>query len=68
MSLLSSCGVRASHYGGFSCCRALALGHAGLVTLRHVESSWTSYQTCVPCVGRQILNHLTTREGLSTFL
>ena len=24
--LLSSCGVRASHFGGFSCCRAQALG------------------------------------------
>ena len=27
--LLSSCGVGASHYGGFFCCRAPALGHAG---------------------------------------
>jgi len=27
--LLCSCGVWASHCGGFSCCRARALGHAG---------------------------------------
>lgn len=27
--LLSGCGVKASHSGGFSCCRALAVGHAG---------------------------------------
>ena len=27
--LLSSCGVRASHCGAFSCCRAWAPGHVG---------------------------------------
>ena len=27
-----------------------------------MESSWTRYQTHVPCIGRQILNHSTTRE------
>ena len=27
--LLSSCSVQASHCGGFSCCRAQALGHSG---------------------------------------
>ena len=27
--LLSSCGGRASHCSGFSCCRAQALGHTG---------------------------------------
>ena len=25
-------------------------------------SSWTEDGGCVPCVGRQILNHWTTRE------
>ena len=25
----SSCGMQASHCGGFSCCRAQALGHVG---------------------------------------
>ena len=33
-----------------------------LVTLRHVESSWTRDQTHVPCIGRRILIHCTTRE------
>ena len=27
-----------------------------------VESSWTRDQTCVPCIGRGILKHCTTRE------
>ena len=27
--LLSSDGAQASHWGGFSCCRAQALGHSG---------------------------------------
>ena len=43
--LLSSCGARASHCGGFSCCGAQALGHVGsvvvgctgLVALWHVK-------------------------------
>ena len=35
-----------------------------LLAPRHVESSWTSDQTCVFCIGRQILNHWTTREAL----
>ena len=64
------CGVRASHCGGFSCCRARALGMrasvvwlAGLVAPRHVGSSRTMARTRVPCIGRQILNHCTTREA-----
>ena len=34
----------------------------GLVALWHVGSSRTRDRTCVPCIGRQILNHWTTRE------
>ena len=34
----------------------------GLVALWHVGSSWTRARTCVPCVGRQTLNHCATRE------
>ena len=34
----------------------------GLVAPRHMGSSWTRDQTYVPCIGRQILNHCTTRE------
>ena len=63
------CGEWTSHCGGFSCCRAQALGHrvsgvahSGLVASRHVGSSQTRDRTPVPCIGRQILNHWTTRE------
>ena len=34
----------------------------GLVALQPVESSPTNDRTCVPCSGRWILNHWTTRE------
>ena len=37
--------------------------HRVLVVPRHVGSSQTRAQTCVPCIGRQILNHCTTREA-----
>ena len=49
---------------GFNSCRALAqwLWHTGLVVPQHVESSQTRDQTCVPCIGRQILILCTTRE------
>ena len=36
----------------------------GLVAPRHVGSSQTRARTHVPCIGRQILNHCTTREAL----
>ena len=69
--LLSSCGAWASHCSGFFCCRAWALECAssvvwntGLVALWHVGSSWTRDQPYVPCIGRDILNHWTTREVL----
>ena len=35
-----------------------------LVAPQLVESSWTRDRTHVPCIGRQILNHWTTREVL----
>ena len=37
----------------------------GLVAPQHVGSSQTRAQTHVPCIGRQILNHCTTREALT---
>ena len=40
----------------------------GLVAPQHVGSSRTRAQTCVPCTGRQILNHGTTREVPPTIL
>ena len=36
----------------------------GLVAAQHMESISTRDQTNVPCIGRQILNHWTTREAL----
>ena len=36
----------------------------GLVVPRHVGSSRTRDWTHVPCIGRRILNHCTTREAL----
>ena len=42
--------------------QAQQLWHTGLVAPWHVGSSWTSARTCVPCIGRQILNHCATRE------
>ena len=71
-----------SHCSGFSCCRAKAPGHpgcsgwstqakqlwrVGLVALRHVESSQNRDRPHVPCIGRQILNHWTTRDILHYF-
>ena len=44
--------------------QARELRCTGLVALWHVESSRTRDQSCVPCTGRQILNHWTTREIL----
>ena len=65
-------GARASHCRGLSCCGAQApdvqaqqLWLTGLVTSRHVGSSQTRARTRVPCIGRQILNHCTTREAPS---
>ena len=37
----------------------------GLVALRHVGSSQTRDQTCVPCIGKQFLNLWTTSEAPS---
>ena len=67
--LLSSCSAWASHYHGFSWCRARALdtgsivGCTGLVAPRHVVSFWTKDQTHVSCIGRWILYHWATREA-----
>ena len=70
------CGARASHHRSLSCCGARApdaqaqqLWLTGPVAPRHVGSSQTRARTCVPCIGRQILNHCATRETrLSFFL
>ncbi|KAI4586238.1 hypothetical protein MJG53_004025 [Ovis ammon polii x Ovis aries] len=43
------------------------LWDTGLVALRHVESSCIRDQTCVPCTGRWISIHWTTRKVLLGF-
>ena len=48
---------------GGSRAQAQQLWCMGLAVPRHVGSSWTRAQTCVPCTGSQILNHCTTREA-----
>ena len=74
--LLSSCGVWASHSGGFSCCRTPVLGHTGfsncavgfhccgtgLVSPWHVGSSQNKDQNHVTCIGRGFLSTVPTRE------
>ena len=51
---------------GFSSCSVWAqqLWHTGLVAPQRVRSSQTRARTRVPCIGRRILNHCTTREVL----
>ena len=34
----------------------------GLAAMQHVGSSWSRDRTCVPCIGKWILNHWTTRD------
>ena len=43
-------------------CRLQSLWQAGLAALWHVRSSWTRDRTRIPCIGRWILNYLTTRK------
>ena len=57
----SSCGVQASHRGGSSCYEAASVGtqpqqlwHTGLVTLRHMGSSWTRNQTGILCIASRL--------------
>ena len=66
----SSCSAQVSHCSSSFCCRALDLrsedfrsSGMGLVALRHLGSSWTRDRTRLPCTGRQILNHWSTREA-----
>ena len=60
----SRCGLPASCCSGFSCCGAQALGTwASVAAPRHVGSSQSWDWTHAPCIGRQILNHWTTRRA-----
>ena len=55
-----------SRHSGFirSSAWALQLWCTGLAALRHVGSSWTRDQTCVPCIGKQIPIYCYSREVL----
>ena len=49
--------------------QAQQLWPTGPVAPQHVGSSQTRARTCVPCIGRQTLNHCATRKALtSSFL
>ena len=69
--LRSRGGAQASRWGAFPCRRGqnaqAQLRHAGLVPAQHLEFSRTRDWTCVPCVGRWVLNHWATREILPYF-
>ena len=43
-------------------------GYVDLVAPRHVGSSRTRDRTGVPCIGKWILNHWTTREVLKSII
>ena len=72
MRTFSSCSTWASHWGSFSC-QAWALRHVdfsswGTQAYELPQSIWElssepGEQTHVPCIGRQIPNHWTTREA-----
>ena len=55
------CSAQASHCSGLSCghrlqaCRLQQLWSMGLVAPRHVESSWTRDQICVPALAGELL-------------
>ena len=65
---LSCCGAQAPGHSSFSSCSSqapgLGLSDCGSAAPQRVESSRTRDGTCVPCNGRQILIHCTTREVL----
>ena len=67
----SLCGLLtsvASHCGAQALCtEAQKLQYAESPASKHVESSQTRDWTCVPWIGRRILNHWTTRDVLSNF-
>ena len=69
------CSSRASHCGGFSCCGARALeprlSSCG-ARAQLLHGMWDLpglglEPVRVPCIGRQILNHCTTRKALDVY-
>ena len=65
----SSCSMQAQQlWLAGSRAQAHQLWRMGFIAPQHVGSSWTRARTSVPCIGRWILNHCTTREPLNWFL
>ena len=60
--VVASGGYSSLRCAGFSLWWLLLLQSTGLVAPRHVGSAQTRARTRVPCIGRRILNHCTTRE------
>ena len=67
LTAVASCCVQALGLEGFSRCGMWAqqLWYTGSVAPRHVGSSQTRDQICVPCIATQTPNHWTTREAPS---
>ena len=70
----SSCGSPTQARLGNSVVHQLEQGSVTLATLArglrwlwHMGSSWSRDQICAPCIGRSILYHWTTREGLCSY-
>ena len=71
--LLFAAVCRFSRGGGFSCCRVQAVGaYASVIVTQGLSCSEVCgispdqgylWGQCVPCIGRQIPNHWTTREA-----
>ena len=57
-SLVEGCGLLVAEH------RLQWLWYTGSAALWHVASSQTRDQTCVSCIGRQILYHGATEEAL----
>ena len=64
------CSARAYPCGGLPCCRArvqstgfTSCGTWVWLPRGHVGSSRTRDRTCIPCIGRRILSHWTTRKS-----
>ena len=64
-AVVVACGL--GSWGSWARAQAPWLQHMGLVAQQHVGSSQVKDWTHVSCIGRQILYHWATREGLFLF-
>ena len=61
------CGAQSSHCSAFSCCGAQTLGTRALLLCGMWDLLGPKIETVSPVLGRQILNHWTTRQVTSSF-